>query len=166
MSERDDLLESLGRARHFLRHTTRDLDDEQATQRTTVSELTLAGLIKHVMLVEGRWVRFIQDGPSVFPDWKDPAARATWVEAFRLQDGETLAGTLDAYAGVAASTDELIRSLPDLDADQPLPDAPWHPPGTRWTARRVVLHLIAETAQHAGHADILREALDGAKTMG
>ena len=56
--------------------------------------------------------------------------------------------------------------LPDLDATQPLPQAPWFEPGARWSARRVLLHIIAETAQHAGHADILRESLDGAKTMG
>ena len=39
-------------------------------------------------------------------------------------------------------------------------------PGTSWSARRVLLHVIAETAQHAGHADIIRETLDGAKSMG
>jgi hypothetical protein len=44
--------------------------------------------------------------------------------------------------------------------------APWYTPGEQWTARRVVLHIIAETAQHAGHADIIRESIDGAKTMG
>ena len=58
------------------------------------------------------------------------------------------------------------RTLPDLDAAHPLPQAPWFPPGASWSARRVLLHIMAETAQHAGHADIIREALDGAKTMG
>ena len=54
----------------------------------------------------------------------------------------------------------------DLDADYPLPEAPWFEPGARWSVRRVVLHVIAETSQHAGHADIIRETLDGQKTMG
>jgi hypothetical protein len=67
---------------------------------------------------------------------------------------------------VAATTDALVASLPDLDADHPLPQAPWFAPGAAWSARRVLLHIIAETAQHAGHADILRESLDGQKTMG
>ena len=58
------------------------------------------------------------------------------------------------------------RTLPDLDASHPLPEAPWFPPGARRSARRVFLHIIAETAQHAGHADILRESIDGQKTMG
>ncbi|MEP6625690.1 MAG: DUF664 domain-containing protein, partial [Acidimicrobiia bacterium] len=53
-----------------------------------------------------------------------------------------------------------------LDADHALPEAPWFEPGARWSARRTLLHIIAETAQHAGHADIIREAIDGAKTMG
>ena len=45
------------------------------------------------------------------------------------------------------------------------PRAPWFEPGARWSARRVLLHVIAETAQRAGHADIIRESLDGAKSM-
>ena len=58
------------------------------------------------------------------------------------------------------------RRLPDLDAAHPLPEAPWFERGTSWSARRVLLHIIAETSQHAGHADLLREALDGATAMG
>jgi len=59
--ERADLLQSLARSRHFLRHTTRGLTDEQAAQRTTASALCLGGLIKHVTLTERQWIRFIQD---------------------------------------------------------------------------------------------------------
>ena len=62
-------------------------------------------------------------------------------------------------------TDELVRTC-DLDAVQPLPEAPWFPPDGTRSARRVFVHIVAETAQHAGHADILRETLDGQKTMG
>jgi hypothetical protein len=67
---------------------------------------------------------------------------------------------------VARRTDELVGALPDLDAAHPLPKAPWFPPGEHWSARRVLMHIIAETAQHAGHADIIRESLDGATSMG
>jgi hypothetical protein len=83
-----------------------------------------------------------------------------------MVDGETLAWLLEHYDHVAAETEELVKNLPDLDAAQPLPDAPWFERGASWSARRVLLHIIAETAQHAGHADILREAIDGAKSMG
>jgi hypothetical protein len=73
---------------------------------------------------------------------------------------------LDRYESVAGRTDELVASLADLDDSQALPEAPWFEKGARWSARRVLLHIIGETAQHAGHADIIREALDGSKTMG
>ena len=163
--ERADLLASLARQRHFLRFTTRGLGDEQAARRTTVSELCLGGLIKHVALIERQWVRFILEGHAAMSF--DPSTMAdTWASAFRMLDGETLPGLLQDYDKVASQTDDLVASLPDLDAAQPLPQAPWFERGASWSARRVLLHIIAETAQHAGHADIIRETLDGAKTMG
>ena len=60
--ERADILAGLGSARHFLRFTVRDLTDEQARQRTTASELTLGGLIKHVAAVEQGWADFVLEG--------------------------------------------------------------------------------------------------------
>ncbi|HEX5190593.1 MAG TPA: DinB family protein [Streptosporangiaceae bacterium] len=163
--ERADLLASLAKQRYFLRFTTRGLNDEQASRRTTVSELCLGGLIKHVAHTEWQWGRFIVEGPGVMAF--DPATAAdTWSAMFQMTDGETLAGLLKRYDEVAAETDELVRTLPDLDAEQRLPDAPWFERGASWSARRVLLHIIAETAQHAGHADILRESIDGAKSMG
>jgi hypothetical protein len=166
--ERADLLAALAKARHFLRFTTRDLGDEQARQRPTASELTLGGLIKHVTAVERNWAGFIVHGPSASPDFSamTEADYQNWADGFRLLPGETLAGVLADYAEVAKQTDELVATLPDLDADHPLPPAPWNPPGERWTARRTLLHIASETAQHAGHADIIRETLDGSKSMG
>src|SRR4051812_32568832 len=69
-AERADLLESLATHRNFLRFTVRGLTDEQATARPTASELTLAGLIKHVAGTEAAWVRFIEGGPEAMSgDW-------------------------------------------------------------------------------------------------
>ncbi|HET9896030.1 MAG TPA: DinB family protein [Streptosporangiaceae bacterium] len=164
-TEREDLVTVLDRHRYFLRHTARELTDEQAAARTTVSELCVGGLIKHVTLVESQWAKFIVDGPSAMASPSDEA-KNVWAGGFQMLPGETLAGLLDQYEKVAAQTNELVRTLPDLDATQPLPPAPWFPPGAKWTARHVLLHILAETSQHAGHADIIREAIDGAKTMG
>ena len=163
--ERADILETLRSHRNFLRFTVQGLDDQQAAQRTTVSELCLGGLIKHVSQVEDNWVRFILEGPSAMASF-DEAALAAHAAGFRMLEGETLAGILSDYESVAARTDELVATLPSLDISHPLPEAPWFPPNARRSARRVFMHIVAETAQHAGHADILREALDGQKTMG
>jgi hypothetical protein len=166
--ERADLLEMLTKHRHFLRFTTRDLTDEQAGLRSTASELCLGGLIKHVASVERSWGNFILNGPSAMGDFT-AMTEADWAQRadeFRMLPGETLAGVLADYTEVARRTDDLVVTLPDLEATQPLPKAPWFEADARWSARRVLLHIIAETAQHAGHADIIRESLDGAKTMG
>ncbi|MGV9879960.1 DinB family protein [Streptomyces sp. NPDC003006] len=166
--ERAEWLEALAKQRHFLRLTTRELTDEQARLRTTASELCLGGLIKHVTAVERFWADFILRGPSAMPDFT-AMTEADWArrqDEFRLLPGETLAGALAAYEEAARRTDDLVTTLPDLGSTWPLPEAPWFEPGGRWSARRVLMHIVTETAQHAGHADIVRESLDGAKSMG
>ncbi len=159
--EQADLIEALDRHRYFLRYAVRGLTDEQALARPTVSTLCLGALIKHVAATEATWVRFIRGGAAVMGNDPD-----SWAREWRVEPGETLDGLLAQYEAVGRDTDQLVATLPDLDAAQPLPEAPWFQPGATWSARRVVLHIIAETAQHAGHADILRESIDGQKTMG
>src|SRR5262245_23313865 len=88
--ERADLLQTLDRHRGFLRHTVRGLTDEQAAQRTTVSELCLGGLIKHVAQVETRWRRFIVGGAEAMHS--EPV---DWLGQFRMAEGETLAALLE-----------------------------------------------------------------------
>jgi hypothetical protein len=163
--ERADLLETLAAHRQFLRFTVQGLTDVQARLRPTVSELTLGGLVKHVAHQEGNWVRFIVEGPEAIATPTDAAGFEKWAAEFRLLPEETLAGVLAEYKEIAQRTDDLVRTLPDLDASHPLPEAPWFQPGAVRSARRVFLHIVAETAQHSGHADILRESLDGQKTM-
>jgi uncharacterized damage-inducible protein DinB len=159
--ERADLLQTLRAHRAFLRVTVQGLTDDQARQRTTVSELTLGGLVKHVAGTEASWAQFALHGAPVFSQDED-----RWADGFSLTADETLEQVLAEYDRVAALTDQLVVDHPDLDSAHPLPEAPWFPPGASWSVRRVLLHVIAETAQHAGHADVLRESLDGQKTMG
>ncbi|WP_019874787.1 DinB family protein [Sporichthya polymorpha] len=161
--ERADLLDLLTTHRFFLRTTVDGLDDAAATKRATVSELTLGGLIKHVSFAENGWAEFIRRGPAAMEMTEESYAAHS--DSFRLLPGETLEGVLAAYAEIAARTDAILAEV-DLNSSHPLPEAPWFAPGARWTARRVITHIVAETAQHAGHADIIREALDGKKTMG
>jgi hypothetical protein len=127
--------------------------------------------------MEEGWLRFVVEGPSALrfdlPEgvtWADLAAGTArevpqWAidhqNDFRMRPGETLAGILARYEQVAARSEEVIAALPDLSATYEMPAAPWNEPGAVRSVRRVLMHVIAETAQHAGHADILRETLDG-----
>lgn len=179
-AERGDLLGALATARSALTNTVRGLGDEQVGERPTVSALCLGGLIKHVASIEEGWMRFVVEGPSAMrydlPEgvtWADFAAGTArefpqWAidhqNDFRMLPGETPAGILARYEEVAARSEEIIAAVPDLSATHPLPEAPWNEPGTVRSVRRVLMHVIAETAQHAGHADILRETLDGQKS--
>ncbi len=175
--ERADLLAELADARAALIRTVQGLDDEQIAERPTVSALCLGGLVKHVASTEESWLRFVVEGPSAMafdlPEgvtWEDfgagtASAYPQWAidrqNDFQVLPGETLAGVLARYEEVAARTAEVVAGLRDLSVTHPLPDAPWNEPGAVRSARRVLIHVIAETTQHAGHADILREAIDG-----
>lgn len=177
--ERADLLAELAAARSALTSTVLGLSDEQAGGNPTVSGLCLGGLIKHVASIEEGWLRFAVEGPSALHydlpagvTWADMAAGTAsefpqWAidhqNNFRMLPGETLADIVKRYEEVAARTEEVVATVPDLSATHPLPEAPWHEPGAVQSVRRALMHVIAETAQHAGHADILRESLDGQK---
>ncbi|NUS42596.1 MAG: DinB family protein [Mycobacteriaceae bacterium] len=161
--ERAELLETLSSHRELLLVTARALTDEQAAATPTASALCVGGLVKHVSQVERNWADFILEGASAMA--VDAGAYTDYENGFRVLPGETLAGLIAEYRRVAERTDELVRTV-DLDLSHELPPAPWFPKNSRRSARRVFLHMIAETAQHAGHADIIRESIDGQKTMG
>ncbi|MEJ2857482.1 MULTISPECIES: DinB family protein [unclassified Saccharothrix] len=158
-AEKTDLLNTLTKHRGFLKYTVQGITEQQARETPTKSALSLGGLIKHVRNTEESWMRFAVGGAELME-----SEQSDWENGFRLVEGETLADTLAAYEETARKTEALIAEL-DLDTAHPLPVAPWFAKES-WTVRRVLLHLIAETSQHAGHADIIRETLDGQKTMG
>jgi uncharacterized damage-inducible protein DinB len=163
--ERADLLETLKQHRWFLTFTAQGLSDEQAASSPTASALSIGGLIKHVASVEESWVRFIEQGTSAMEPDPESGDYENREANFRMEPGETLESIIAHYNEIAAHTDELVETV-DMDLSHPLPSAPWFPEGKTWSARRVFVHIVAETSQHAGHADIIRETIDGQKTMG
>ena len=169
LDERDEIVAILAKHRGLFLVTVQGLTDEQARLTPTVSALSVGGLVKHVTATVAQWLDFVEHGPQQGEeiDWAnpDPALYAAFANGFRLLPDETLEGALADWAAVADRTDALVRTV-DLDATHPLPAAPWFPPDETWSNRRVFMHVLAETAQHAGHADILRETIDGQKTMG
>lgn len=157
--EHADLLRLLEDQRHNFLITMRGLNDDQARAKTTASELTLGGLVKHVASTEGHWIESILE-----PDENAEFDMASAMESHVMSETDTMAGLLEQYADVQKATKAALAQIPDLDVLVPLPTAPWAPERQWWSARYILLHVIRETAQHSGHADIIRESLDGAST--
>ncbi|MFF7355820.1 MULTISPECIES: DinB family protein [Streptomyces] len=157
--EHTELLGALAEQRALLLITVRGLTDAEAARRTTVSELTLGGIVKHLARGERVWAQIMTKGDGEVPEGMLELGQ------YRMADGDTLAGLLEEYAAGTRAIEAAAAAVPGLERTVPLPRTPWSPPETvYWSARRILLHLIRETAQHAGHADIIREALDGANT--
>jgi len=156
-TESEQLLVFLAQQRRVLSHAAYGLSDEQARLAPSVSSLSVGGIVKHVSNVEKFWTDVVLTRQAPF------RADGDYQEGFRLGPDETLAGALERYAAIAHETERIVRSLP-IDHSVPVPrDVPWFPADTEaWTVRWVLLHLIEETARHAGHADIVRESIDGA----
>ncbi len=153
--------ELLGQYLDFQRATvlakTEGLDREQMASRHAPSALTLAGLLYHLALVEEVWmeVRFLGlpvrepwagvDFESD-PEWEFRTSAELEPEQLRQRYREACERSRQATAQAAGLDQESAAAFPD---------------GTRFTLRWVLLHLLEETARHAGHADLLREAIDG-----
>lgn len=153
--ERGALLSYLAAERGAIRRAVLGLTDEQASSRPTVSELCLAGLVKHTAEVEQSWIaRARGEQPAMRRD------ESNWSESFRPVGDETVASLLAHWDKIAAETEAFITSAPSLDDTFELPEAPWFP-RERVSLRWLMLNLIRETARHAGHADIIRESVDG-----
>jgi uncharacterized damage-inducible protein DinB len=154
--ERDALLSFLDHQRAVLRLTSFGLTDDQARSAPSVSPLSVGGLIQHVALVERGWMQIVLEQRGGTDD--------EYESNFRLGPDDTLADVLALYDQVAEETRAIVAGIPDLGRPVPVPrDAPWFPADVEaWSVRWVLLHLIEETARHAGHADIVRESIDGA----
>jgi uncharacterized damage-inducible protein DinB len=154
--EREGLLGYLAQQRHVLRVAAYGLTDEQARATPTCSALSVGGLIKHVASVERDWMDTVRQRPGT--------SALEYEANFRLGPDETLAEVLAIYSDVATHTEAVVAGIADLGQPVPVPQGvPWFPADVAaWSVRWVLLHVIEETARHAGHADIVREALDGA----
>ncbi len=141
------------------------LSDEQARAAPTVSALSVGGLVKHVTGMQRSWMARVAAAPNAPP--KDPRPFSEISKEFGdqhvMRPDETLDGLLRAFEAQNGTSLRLVETA-DLDAAVPVPhDIPWFPKDQKaWSVRWVILHVINELARHAGHADIIREALDGA----
>lgn len=141
------------------------LTDEQARATPSASALSVGGLIKHVTGMQRTWMKRVAAAPGAPP--KDPRPfdeiARDFADQHVMRPDETLDGLLQAFAAQNAESLHLAETA-DLDAAVPVPqDIPWFPKNFHsWSVRWVILHVINELARHAGHADIVRETIDGA----
>ena len=159
-NEKSLLLSYLAQQRDGVRNAAYGLTDEQARLTPTAGALSIGGLVQHVAGTERHWIDMVI---GVTDDRPVEERMAGYQDAFVLGEGQTLAGALDRYAEVARRTEEALAGI-DLSQAVPVPKGvPWFPADLdAWDVRWVLLHLIEETARHAGHADIVRESIDGA----
>ena len=157
-TENTDIVKMLDEQRANFLITVRGITDGQARTRTTSSELTLGGLLHHVVSNERHWMKVIAD-----LDETAEFDMAGMGSEYVMADDESVAGLLAEWKEVARATTDALATM-DLDLSVPVPTAPWAPTRIWQSARFTVLHILREISQHAGHADIIREELDGANT--
>jgi hypothetical protein len=152
--ERSALLAFLDEQRQAIRRSVRGLTEFQARLVPSASTLSLVSLISHVIRVEERWTVVALGGrtnPAIWPV-------TDWGAEFRVGPEVRLSALLDEYAAMAAQTDAIVAEFADMGdlckGEEAAADG--------LTVRWILLHLIEEDARHAGHADVIRESIDGA----
>ncbi len=149
-TERAGLCEFLDLQRGALIEKVRGVSDEDARRTPTVSSLSLLSLVKHSAVWERRWFQVVVAGRSFAGEWPDVLPEDD--NAFRLTDDDTVDTVVAYYLDQIAASREILETF-DLDAPSAWPDLAGN---LRWVA----IHMIEETARHAGHADIIRETID------
>lgn len=150
--EKPSLVASLQRHREAVLWKLEGLDDEQLRRRVVGSEITLLGTVKHLANVEYGWFcsTFGRPTDEIPAHVLEEDPQADW----RINPWETTEGVFAYYERARAAADEAIRALKTTERGRS-----WD--GNTVTLRWVLLHVVEETARHAGHVDVLRELVDG-----
>jgi uncharacterized damage-inducible protein DinB len=150
-SERDVLLYYLNKMRDAVVRTSEGLTDEQQRTPGVPSGTNLLGLIQHLTAVEEHWFQRVFLGEDRDTD-----------DSMDVAVDTTRNDVVAAYRKACGRSDEIVLVCPDLSTTAKIAN-----PGQDHTdsLRRIVAHMIEETARHAGHADILRERIDGATDL-
>jgi uncharacterized damage-inducible protein DinB len=154
--ERTMLADVLAAQRATLELKCTGLNAELALRSVEPSTLSLLGLVRHLADVERRWFRAVlagQDGPSRFSSAENPDGDFDGA----VPDSAVIAGAWQAWREEVAFADAYVAEAPHLDVEGH--DAWRGQVSLRW----VLIHMIEEYARHNGHADLLRERIDGAR---
>lgn len=162
--ERSALRAYLVQQQDAFRAASYGLTDQQAGQAASPpSTLSIGTLLKHVTDTQATWLASVLAAPEPPVDARSQQERyAAYRDSWTWHGHDTLDAALAAYDDICA---RVLRAVDDVDPDTPVPvpPAPWNPRDVEaWSVRWVWFHLIEELARHAGHADLVREAVDGA----
>lgn len=153
-SELDGLLTYLRQQRDGLVNAAYGLTEDQLRLVPTKSALSVGGLLKHAAATELSWV-------DVLAGREQPGEDA-YLDTSRVGEDDTLASLTAGVAAAGRATEAAVAAASGPDAPVTPPLAPWMPTGDGYTVRWVLLHIFEELSRHAGHADIIREHVDGA----
>jgi hypothetical protein len=163
--ERQTVLEFLRFNQNAFFAVAYGLTDAQARSKPSVSALSIGGLIKHATGVQRGWLERVKAAPDFPPRDERPFEEivASYGDDYVMGEHESLEQLLD---GLRRQNAQTLRVFAEADWDTAVPvphDVPWFPQDIdNWTVRWVALHLLEELTRHAGHADIIRESIDGA----
>lgn len=154
---KDDLLRYLTSGREALLWKLEGVSEYDLRRPLVPTGTNLLGLVKHVASVEAGYLGVVFDRPFSDPmPWIEDSAQDNadmWATA-----DESRAWVVDLYRRVGTHSEVTLAAL-ELDAPG---EVPWWPPERRSvTLHQIVVHVIAETHRHAGHADLVRELIDG-----
>ncbi len=160
-NERITLEQFLDYFRSVLLRKADDLDEAQARHQIGVSQMDMLGLIRHMALVEQWWFSQAFAGSTEADLWEDPDDRdADWHHG----PDDTLAVAVAAMHGEIAKARAVVAGAESLDQMTAIDVGPSNDPHQfgRRSLRWVMVHMIEEYARHCGHADVIRENIDGA----
>ncbi len=126
------------------------ISDEQARRRIVASETTLLGLVRHLQYVDRWWIRIVIAGADIAVPWTKEDPDADW----HVGEGDTIEDVVADYRQELALVEAIVDAQDDLSRTIELR-------GNTYSVRWILMHLIEEIARHAGHADIIRETIDG-----
>lgn len=156
-NERHGLEEFLDYYREVLRRKLAGLDSAELNRSVGASSLTLGGIIKHLSLVEESW--FVEDilGQELGEPWSNIDWKSDRDWDFESAAKDSPDYLLELHAKACDQSRQILAGIDDLDtlvAREPSS-------GERFNVRWVLIHMIEEYARHAGHADLIRESIDG-----
>lgn len=144
-----------------LRTSIHGLTDDEAHATPVASALNLTGLLRHCGAVAVFWSACAASAPEP-PRLPEDLAGADRLLEELIADPSSLDETLAFFDRCVEVTRANLKAVTDLGAPVPIPDAPWFPRELEsWEARWCLAHISAEVARHAGHADVIRESIDG-----